>query len=330
MESSHPVVLVTGGAGYIGSVACKRLAAAGFLPVVLDNLSRGHREFVKWGPLEQADINDSAALDRVMARHRPVAVLHFAALTYVGESVSNPAIYYRNNVAGSLTLLEVAQRHDVRNVVFSSTCATYGIPERLPIAEDTPQAPIHPYGASKLMIERMLADFAAAYGMRWVALRYFNACGADPDGEVGERHNPETHLIPLTLMAAAGRLPHIKILGDGYPTKDGTCIRDYIHVCDLADAHIRALHYLIDGGASQAFNLGTGIGHTVLDVIRTAERVTGRPIRVQVAPQRSGDAAVLVADPSLAGATLGFRAAFGLDESIRTAWRWYQSEICGS
>jgi UDP-glucose-4-epimerase GalE len=324
---SNRVVLVTGGAGYIGSHACKALAAAGFAPVVLDNLARGHRDFVKWGPLEDADIGDAAALDRVMARHRPVAILHFAALTYVGESVSDPAMYYRNNVAGSLSLLEAARRHDVRHLVFSSTCATYGLPERMPIVEDTPQAPIHPYGASKLMIERMLGDFAAAYGLRWTALRYFNACGADPDGEVGERHDPETHLIPLTLMAAAGRLPNIRLLGNDYPTKDGTCIRDYIHVADLADAHVRALRYLLDGGAPRAFNLGTGTGHTVLDVIRTAEGVTGRPIPVELAPQRSGDAAELVADSSLAASVLGFRPAFGLEESIRTAWRWYQSEI---
>jgi UDP-arabinose 4-epimerase len=327
---SNRVVLVTGGAGYIGSHACKALAAAGFAPVVLDNLSRGHRDFVKWGPLEDADIGDAPALDRVMARHRPVAILHFAALTYVGESVGDPAMYYRNNVAGSLSLLEAARRHDVRHLVFSSTCATYGLPERMPIVEDTPQAPIHPYGASKLMIERMLGDFAAAYGLRWTALRYFNACGADPDGEVGERHDPETHLIPLTLMAAAGRLPQIRLLGNDYPTKDGTCVRDYIHVADLADAHVRALRYLLDGGAPRAFNLGTGTGHTVLDVIRTAERVTGRPIPVELAPQRSGDAAELVADPSLAASVLGFRPAFGLDESIRTAWKWYQSEIGGA
>ena len=330
MNISSRVVLVTGGAGYIGSHACKALAAAGFVPVVVDNLCRGHRDFVKWGPLEEVDIGDGAGLDRVMAQHRPVAILHFAALTYVGESVGDPAIYYRNNVAGSLSLLEAARRHDIRHIVFSSTCATYGLPERMPIVEDTPQAPIHPYGASKLMIERMLADFAAAYGLRWAALRYFNACGADPDGEVGERHDPETHLIPLTLMAAAGRLPHIRLLGNDYPTKDGTCIRDYIHVADLADAHVRALRYLLDGGTPRAFNLGTGIGHTVLDVIRTAESVTGRPIPVELAPQRSGDAAELVADPSLAASVLGFRAAFDLEESIRTAWRWYQSEIGGA
>ncbi|WP_343714468.1 UDP-glucose 4-epimerase GalE [Inquilinus sp.] len=323
MGNDKPAVLVTGGAGYIGSHTCKALVAAGFVPVTIDNLSRGHRDFVKWGPLEQADIGDGAALDRVMAQHRPVAILHFAALTYVGESVTEPALYYRNNVAGSLSLLEAARRHGVGNVVFSSTCATYGPPERSPIAEDTPQHPIHPYGASKLMIERMLADFAAAYGLRWAALRYFNACGADPDAEIGEAHDPETHLIPLVLMAAAGDRPHIDILGDDYPTSDGTCIRDYIHVTDLADAHVRALRYLLADGAPRAFNLGTGTGHTVREVIAAVERVTGRPVPVRLSPPRPGDSPSLVADPSLAASVLGFRPRFGLEDSIRTAWAWY-------
>ncbi|MGK9164853.1 UDP-glucose 4-epimerase GalE [Inquilinus limosus] len=329
MNHENPSVLVTGGAGYIGSHACKALAAAGFVPVTVDNLSRGHRGFVQWGPLEEADIGDGAALDRIMARHKPVAILHFAALTYVGESVSEPALYYRNNVSGSLSLLEAARRHGIGTVVFSSTCATYGPPERIPIAEDTPQHPIHPYGASKLMIERMLADFAAAYGLRWAALRYFNACGADPDGQIGEAHDPETHLIPLVLMAAAGHRPHIEILGDDYPTPDGTCIRDYIHVADLADAHVRALRYLLAGGPSRAFNLGTGTGHTVREVIAAVERVTGRPVPVRLSPPRPGDSPTLVADPSLAASALGFRPRFGLEESIRTAWHWYQRQSGG-
>lgn len=325
MSQEQGAVLVTGGAGYIGSHICKRLAQAGFLPVTYDNLCRGHRRFVKWGPLEEGDIGDAAALDRAIERHSPVAIMHFAALTYVGESVAEPAMYYRNNVSGSLVLLEAARRHGIQNFVFSSTCATYGPPERLPITEDTPQQPIHPYGSSKLMIERMLADFGAAYGLRWSALRYFNACGADPDGEIGESHDPETHLIPLVLMAAAGRLPHIEILGDQYPTPDGTCVRDYIHVADLAEAHLRALRYLMDGGTPRAFNLGTGVGHTVREVIRAVEQVTGKPVPVRLAPPRSGDAPSLVADPGLAEAVLGFRARFGLEESIATAWRWYIS-----
>ena len=323
MTETRNAVLVTGGAGYIGSHGCKRLAQAGFLPVTYDNLSRGHRHFVKWGPLEEGDIGDAAALDRAIERHRPVAIMHFAALTYVGESVAEPAMYYRTNVSGSLALLDAARRHGIRSFVFSSTCATYGPPERLPIAEDTPQQPIHPYGSSKLMIERMLADFGSAYGLRWSALRYFNASGADPDGEIGESHDPETHLIPLVLMAAAGERPHIDILGDQYPTHDGTCIRDYIHVSDLAEAHLLALRYLLAGGASRAFNLGTGVGHTVREVVRAAERVTGRPVPVRLAPARPGDSPSLVADPSLAEAVLGFRARFGLEESIETAWRWY-------
>ncbi|MGK9231085.1 UDP-glucose 4-epimerase GalE [Inquilinus limosus] len=332
MDSDNRTVLVTGGAGYIGSHACKALAASGFVPVTVDNLSRGHRDFVQWGPLEEADIGDGPALDRVMARHKPVAILHFAALTYVGESVTEPALYYRNNVSGSLSLLEAARGHGIGTVVFSSTCATYGPPERVPIAEDTPQHPIHPYGASKLMIERMLADFAAAYGLRWAALRYFNACGADPDGQIGEAHDPETHLIPLVLMAAAGHRPHVEILGDDYPTPDGTCVRDYIHVADLADAHVRALRYLLAGGSSRAFNLGTGTGHTVREVIAAVERVTGRPVPVRLSPPRPGDSPTLVADPGLAASVLGFQPRFDLEESIRTAWNWYlkQSESTGN
>lgn len=319
-------ILVTGGAGYIGSHACKRLAAAGYVPVTFDNLSRGHHDFVKWGPLEQGDIRDPAALDQAMARHRPTAILHFAALTYVGESTSDPENYYLNNVAGSLALLAAARRAGIGHIVFSSTCATYGAVETSPLAEDLPQQPLHPYGWSKLMVERFLADCEKAYGLRWAALRYFNASGADPDGEIGERHDPETHLIPRVLMAAAGQLPRIDILGDRHPTPDGTCIRDYIHVADLAEAHLLALQHLLDGGASEAFNLGTGAGYSVRQVIAAAERVTGRQIPVRIEAARDGDAPELVADPAKAARILGFRARHDLESSIATAWRWHSRD----
>jgi UDP-glucose-4-epimerase GalE len=315
--------LVTGGGGYIGSHACKKLAAAGYVPVAFDNFSRGHRSSVKWGPAEEGDINDADSVDRVFRLHRPFAIMHFAALTYVGESVSQPAKYYRNNVVGTLTLLEAAQRHGVADFVLSSTCATYGLPDQMPITEDAPQKPLHPYGASKLMIERMILDFAAAYGLRWTVLRYFNACGADPDGELGEDHDPETHLIPLLLAAAAGDIPHVDIFGDRYPTPDGTCIRDYVHVDDLAEAHVLALHRLSAGGSSDAFNIGTGVGHSVRDVIRAVERITGLSVPTRLGPARPGDAAELVADPRRAKQVLGFQARLGLDDAIATAWRWY-------
>lgn len=322
-------ILVTGGAGYIGSHACKRLAAAGYVPVTFDNLSRGHRDFVKWGPLEEGDIRDPVALDRAMVRHRPAAILHFAALTYVGESVSDPETYYLNNVVGSLTLLAAARRAGISHIVFSSTCATYGAVDRCPLTEDLPQNPIHPYGWSKLMVERCLADFEKSYGIRWVALRYFNASGADPEGEIGERHDPETHLIPRVLMAAAGRLSQIDILGDRHPTFDGTCIRDYIHVADLAEAHLLALEHLLAGGPSDAFNLGTGKGYSVRQVIDIAARITSRPVPVRVQAARDGDAAELVADPSKAARTLGFYPRFDLEDSIASAWRWHASDAWG-
>ena len=233
-EPSRPVVLVTGGAGYITSPTCKRLARAGYRVGAFDNLSTGHAWAVKWGPLERGDLNDRASLDAAILRHRPTAIVHFAASAYVGESMRDPGRYFRNNVAGSLTLLEAARDHGIGQLVFSSTCATYGTPERLPITEETPQSPINPYGASKLMVERMIADFGAAHGLRSIALRYFNAAGCDPDGEIGEVHDPETHLIPLVLDAASGRRPEVTIFGTDYDTPDGTCVRDYVHVADLA------------------------------------------------------------------------------------------------
>jgi UDP-glucose-4-epimerase GalE len=318
-------ILVTGGAGYVGSHACKALAAAGHTPVTYDNLSRGHREFARWGPLEVGDLGNAAQLDATFARHRIDAVMHFAALAYVGESVEQPALYYRNNVGGTLELLEAMRRAGVKRLVFSSTCATYGVPERMPITEDLPQQPINPYGATKLMIERVLRDYDPAYGLRSVALRYFNAAGCDPDGEVGEDHEPETHLIPRVLMAADGTLPRIDVFGTDYPTPDGTCIRDYIHVADLADGHVRALDYLQRSGASTAINLGTGRAFSVREVIAAAERVTGRRIPVHEGPRRAGDPPVLVADATRARTLLGFAPRFTeVEPIVATAWRWHE------
>jgi UDP-glucose-4-epimerase GalE len=321
-------VLVTGGAGYVGSHACKALAAAGHTPIVYDNLSRGHREFARWGPLEVGDLGDAAKLDAVFGRHRIDAVMHFAAFAYVGESVEQPALYYRNNVGGTLELLEAMRRAGVKRLVFSSTCATYGVPGRMPITEDLPQQPINPYGATKLMIERVLQDYDAAYRLRSVSLRYFNAAGCDPDGEVGEDHDPETHLIPRVLMAADGTLPQVDVFGTDYPTPDGTCLRDYIHVADLADGHVRALEYLQLGGASTAINLGTGRAFSVREVIAAAERVTGRRIPVREGPRRAGDPPVLVADATRAREVLGFAPRFTeIEPIVATAWRWHERRV---
>ncbi|TAK47799.1 MAG: UDP-glucose 4-epimerase GalE [Xanthobacteraceae bacterium] len=314
-------VLVTGGAGYIGSHACKALLRAGIEPVCFDSLDRGHREAVKWGPLVTADLRDGAALDQAFATYRPEAVLHFAALTYVGESVGDPIRYYDNNVGGSLGLIAAMRRAGVDRLVFSSTCAVYGTPDRLPITEDMALNPISPYGHSKRMVEQAIVDAAQAHGLRYAILRYFNACGLDPDGELGEDHDPETHLVPRALMAAAGTLAHLELFGDDYPTPDGTCIRDYIHVSDLADAHVAALRYT--GGASAALcaNLGTGRGHSVREVLDTVARVTGRKVPVTLAPRRAGDPAALYADPSLARRELGFAPRHSdLDSIVRTAW----------
>lgn len=317
-------ILVTGGAGYIGSHACKRLARAGYFPVTYDNLVHGHEWAVKWGPLERGDIMDRARLKDVIGHYRPSAIMHFAALAYVGESVTDPGKYYRNNVVGSLNLLEAARDHDIKKFIFSSTCATYGIPDRLPITEDTPQSPINPYGASKLMVERMLADFCAAHGLRSVVLRYFNAAGADPDGEIGEDHDPETHLIPLVLDVAAGRRRHLIINGDDYNTPDGTCIRDYIHVSDLADAHVKALGV---GAGSHVFNLGNGAGFSVREVIRAAERVTRAKVEVLVGPRRQGDPPSLVSSAEAARSILQWsphRAS--IDTIMDDAWSWNRQQ----
>jgi UDP-arabinose 4-epimerase len=319
-------VLVTGGAGYIGSHACKALARAGYLPVAYDNLLNGHREAVRWGPLVQGELADASFLAATFERFDIAAVMHFAAFAYVGESVEQPGRYFRNNVAGSLTLLETMRSAGVSRIVFSSTCATYGIPEQVPISESALQQPVNPYGESKLMVERMLHWFGSAHGFAYAALRYFNAAGADPEGEIGESHEPETHLIPLVLGAISGHSPHIDVFGTDYPTPDGTAIRDYIHVQDLADAHVRALRLLQKGGPSIKVNLGTGTGHSVREVIEAAERITGRPAPLRETARRPGDPPVLVADPSHAREVLGWLPQHSdLDNIICTAWAWHCS-----
>ena len=325
MSAGAKTVLVTGGAGYIGSHACKVLAQQGYLPVVYDNLSSGHAWAAKWGPIEQGDILDRGALDRAIAKHQPSACLHFAAVAYVGESVADPGKYYRNNVVGSLTLMETLRDHGIDQFVLSSTCATYGVPDRVPIDEAMPQAPINPYGASKLMVERMLADFHAAHRLRSVALRYFNAAGADPDIEIGEDHDPETHLVPLVLDAAAGDRDAITVFGTDYETADGTCIRDYIHVTDLAKAHVLALKALEQGLEHRAFNLGNGQGYSVREVIASVERVAGRRAPVIFGDRRPGDPARLVSNSERAAKELQWSPEItNLDEIIGTAWAWHQ------
>ena len=326
MSSDSPIpILVTGGAGYVGAHACKALSARGYRPVVYDNLVHGNAESVKWGPLEIGDIADRARLDAVIERHRPVAVMHFAAFTYVGESVADPGKYYRNNVAGTLSLLEAMRDHDIDRLVFSSTAATYGTPVSVPIVEDAPKAPINPYGQSKWTAEQMIADFGAAHGLRSAALRYFNAAGADPDGEIGECHDPESHLIPLAMQAVTGDGPPLTLYGDDYPTPDGTCIRDYIHVTDLADAHVRALEWLDGISGAHAFNLGTGHGASVRQMLAAIERVAGKPVPHSVGPRRVGDPAELVSDPAKGNRELGWAPAMSdLDTIVATAWAWHR------
>ena len=318
-------LLVTGGAGYIGSHTVARLRAAGEKVVVLDNLVFGHREALTDPDVVfvEGDIGDAALVDRLFAEHRPEAVLHFAAFAYVGESVTDPLKYYRNNLAAPLVLLEAMQRHGCRRFIFSSTCATYGDPVHVPMDETHPQAPVNPYGASKWMLERVLADCGRAWDLRSVWLRYFNASGCDPEGRIGEDHDPETHLIPRILMAAKGEIDKITVFGTDYPTPDGTCIRDYIHVCDLASAHGRALDYLRAGGETTAVNLGTGRGFSVREILRVAEEVTGCAIPVEYGPRRAGDPSELICNPARAREVLGWEAEFKEPRShIDSAWRW--------
>jgi UDP-arabinose 4-epimerase len=318
-------ILVTGGAGYVGSHACKALAQAGFQPVVFDNLNTGHRELVKWGPLEIGDICDAGALRAVMARHKPAAVMHFAALTVVSESVSQPARYYRTNIDGTAALLDAMRAHGIGKLIVSGTCAVYGLPTDNPITETTAIAPINPYGESKLAMERLVDEAGKDGALSSVVLRYFNAAGADPESETGEWHEPETHLIPNVLRAAAGTGGPLKLYGEDYPTPDGTCIRDYVHVCDIAAAHVAALAYLNTHPGQHIFNLGSGTGFSVRQVIDAARTVTGLPIPIAIAPRRAGDSPTLVADTSRVKNALGWSPRATLLDQVRDAWKWEQS-----
>lgn len=319
-------VLVTGGAGYVGSHTCLRLAEAGFRPVVYDNLTNGHAEFVKWGPLEIGDIRDPVRLAEVFAKYEPVAVLHFAALIEVGESVKAPDRFYDNNVAGALCLIQAARAAGVNAMVFSSTCATYGEPQRVPLDETHPQNPLNPYGRTKLMVEQVLADLDRYSGFRSICLRYFNAAGADPEGRIGERHEPETHAIPLAIRAAMSASGSFRLMGEDYPTPDGTAVRDYIHVLDLADAHVAALRRLLAGGGSDVFNLGTGTGTSVRQLIDAITRASNGAFEVQRAPRREGDSPILVADNSKARMVLGWNPKYDLNAVIESAWAWHRAE----
>ncbi len=319
-------VLVTGGAGYVGAHCAYALASAGHEVVVYDNFANGHRAFVKWGPLEEGDIRDRARLDAVLKAHKPDIALHCAALIEVGESVKQPSAFYDNNVHGALCVMDALRANGVDALVFSSTCAIFGAPQRLPLDEAHPQAPLSPYAWSKLMIERALIDYGAAYGFRHAILRYFNAAGAAPDQGIGERHDPETHALPLALFTLNGRREGFKIFGTDYDTRDGTCVRDYIHVRDLADAHVRAVDHLLKGGQSIACNLGTGDGVTVRELLDAIARVTGRPVPATEDARRPGDSPALVADNSHARRTLGWTPTRGIDISIADAWRWH-SEV---
>ncbi len=320
-------VLITGGAGYVGSHTCKTLAATGYLPVSLDNLINGHPWAVQWGPFIQGDIADSLVLDQIFARYQPIAVIHFAAYAYVGESVQHPAKYYHNNVAGSISLLEAMRRHGCKNIIFSSSCSTYGMPLQVPIPENHPQLPINPYGRTKLMVEQIVRDYGTAYGIRYAILRYFNAAGADPAGQIGEDHDPETHLIPLLLQTVQGRRNYTEIYGSDYDTPDGTAIRDYIHVMDLAGAHLLALKYLSQSRQSLCVNLGTGQGSSVIEIIQAVQRVTGEKVAYRLVDRRPGDPPVLVAKSDYAGSLLGWKPDFGdIQETISTAWNWHQSQ----
>lgn len=327
---SRENILVVGGAGYIGSHMAKYLAGHGYRPIVLDNLVCGHKQAAKYGPFFEGSMNDRELLSRIFANHPVAAVMHFAAFCYVGESVKEPAKYYRNNIADTLQLLELMLENRVDKFIFSSSCAVYGEPVETPISEDHPKNPINPYGRTKLVVEQMLEDFQQAYGLKSVPLRYFNAAGADPDGELGEDHDPETHLIPLVLKTALGQRSHVSIFGNDYPTPDGTCIRDYIHIEDLAQAHLLALDRLLSDLPGEAYNLGNATGHSVRQVIETARRVTGRDIPVRIIDRRSGDPAVLISSSDRAIRALGWQPRFpDLETIIETAWNWHKKNPNG-
>ena len=320
-------ILVAGGAGYIGSHTVKYLLKNNYNVVIVDNLSYGHKEAVLTSNFEQIDLADKESLDKVFKKYKVDAVIHFAAFTYVGESVSQPQKYYWNNVVNTINLLDVMIENDVKNIVFSSTCATYGNPQYTPIDENHPQSPINPYGKTKLMMEQIMADYETAYGLKYVALRYFNAAGCDKDGELGESHNPETHLIPLVLKAIKGEIPQISVFGTDYDTPDGTCIRDYIHVEDLADAHMLAVENLFKDKQSHCINLGTGIGKSVKEIIKSAEKVTGKKVPLVYGERRAGDPAKLYAANKKAREILNWDPKYtDIDEIIKTAWVWEQDK----
>lgn len=318
-------ILVCGGAGYIGSHVNKQLNKEGYETVVFDNLSYGHREAVKWGHFVQGDLKNLEEIEEVFRKFKIDAVFHFAAYAYVGESVEKPEKYYYNNVANTLNLLHAMRKHGCKKIIFSSTCATYGEPKKIPITESMPQEPVNPYGASKLMVERIFKDYSKAYGLNFVVLRYFNAAGADPEGEIGESHSPETHIIPLVLDAASGKREDIKVFGTDYDTEDGSCVRDYIHVYDLATAHLQALHYLEQGKESEFFNLGNELGTSVFQVIDAVRRVTGQEFKVMRAARRPGDPAKLVGSSHKAQEILGWIPVYGdIDQIVEHAWKWHK------
>ena len=323
-------ILVTGGAGYIGSHMCKYLSRNGYQPIVLDNLSRGHQQAVKWGPFYQGNISDGELLDHIFALHDIKAVMHFAAYISVGESVEQPGKYYSNNVAETIRLLNRVVEHNVQNFIFSSSAAIFGEPVQDTLTETHPVKPINPYGKGKLIVENVLKDVEYAHGLKNVCLRYFNAAGADPDGEIGEAHYPETHLVPLILQTALGIRKEIVVFGDDYSTKDGTCIRDYIHINDLAKAHLQALEGLLHGNDSNAYNLGNGNGYSVSEVIDVARRITGKSIAVRVGERRDGDAAVLISSSEKAIKELGWKPRYtDLESIVETAWNWHRNHPNG-
>jgi UDP-glucose 4-epimerase len=320
-------VLVAGGAGYIGAHTCLNLAERGFRPIVFDNLSNGHAEFAKWGPLEVGDIRDRKRLDEVLQTYKPQAILHFAAAIEVGASVREPLAFYDNNVTGTVVLLQAAQAAGINKLVFSSTCATYGVPASVPLNEQHRQLPINPYGHSKLIVEQILQELDRHKAFRSCILRYFNAAGADPEGRIGEWHSPETHAIPIALETALGRRPYFQVLGTDYETRDGSCVRDFVHVLDLADAHTRAVEYLLNGGTSKALNLGTGHGTTVKELLKAVQSVVGRQFDVQYGPRREGDSPALVADNARAKRDLGWSPRHNLRTIIETAHNWHANHL---
>ena len=317
-------ILITGGAGYIGSHINKELHKKGFKTIIVDNLVNGHIELVKWGEFFKVDLLNKKALEKVFRYKKVDAVIHLAAFAYVGESVNNPHKYYVNNVISTLNLLEVMLENGVNKLIFSSTCTVYGKPKYIPIDEYHPKDPINPYGRSKLSAEHIIEDFSRAYGLKYVLLRYFNVAGADPDGEIGEWHDPETHLIPNVIDASLGVKPYVEVFGTNYNTKDGSCVRDFVHVSDLAEAHIKALIYIFEGGDSCALNLGTGEGYSVMQIIELAERITGKRIPMRISPRRPGDPPVLVADPSRARKVLDWKPRYDIEDILKTAIRWHR------